>query len=498
VTGWRGALWAVLLLAASAVAAQEPDGTTELHRAVYAGDITATLKLLREGADVRAANNYGATAMSLAAVVGDTQMLQVLLAAGADPESPNDEGQTALMTVARTGNVASAKLLLRYGADLHAKEKWGGQNALMWAAAQQQPEMIRFLLSRGAKVNERAIVRDWQRRVTAEGRPKDLNRGGLTPLLYAAREGCIACVRELLAGKADLNLADPDGTTPLILALMNLHWDTARYLVEAGADVNLWDFYGQTPLYLAVDLNTLPTGRRVDLPSLDRTSGIEMIGLLLDKGANPNAQLKLRPKYRNVVNDRYMDPMIVWGTTPLLRAAKAGDAPAVKLLLAHGALANLANSQGVTPLMAAVGDGHIHDPTRGRFRTEEDALECYDLLRAAGADVNAQTPLGYADADLKVLTPANRTALHAAASRGWNEVVKRLVADGAHLDVADSNGLTAIDYAMGRFPKLFNAKQPEIYADTVKLLRQLGATRENPTATFAPGTTPRITAIVPE
>src|SRR5690606_28608244 len=99
---------------------------------------------------------------------------------------------------------------------------WGGQTALMWAAAQGHPAMIRLLIKHGADVNARATVRDWQRRVTAEGRPKDMNRGGFTPLLYAAREGCVECARELLRGGADINLPDPDGVTPLILALLNI------------------------------------------------------------------------------------------------------------------------------------------------------------------------------------------------------------------------------------------------------------------------------------
>ena len=483
---------------AAAALPVEADGTTALHRAVYAGDAAAVAQLLHEGADVRAANRFGATAMQLAATVGDLQILALLLKAGADADSPNAEGQTALMAVARTGNVEAAKLLLRHGAHVNAHENWGGQSALMWAAAQSQPQMLQLLLAHGARVNERAVVRDWQRRVTAEGRPKDMNRGGLTPLLFAAREGCVACVTVLRKAGADVNLPDPDGETPLIMALLNVHWDTARTLLDEGADLNQWDRYGQTPLYVAVDLNTLPTGRRVELPALDRATGLDLVQRLLEQGANPNAQLKLRPKYRNIPNDRYMDPMIVWGTTPLLRAAKAGDVPVVNLLLAHGALADLANSQGVTPLMAAVGDGHIHDPTRGRFRTEEDALACYALLRAAGANPDARTTLGYADADLKIITPANRTPLHAAASRGWNRVVERLVADGAQLDVADSNGLTAIDYALGRFPKEFNAKQPERYPATVALLQQLGARKENPAASFPPSSTPRITAVVPQ
>ncbi|MEO8313259.1 MAG: ankyrin repeat domain-containing protein [Pseudomonadota bacterium] len=480
------------------VHAAEPQATAALLGAVYSGNVQQVQQLIAAGADVHAPNQFGATPLSVAAVAADPAMLRVLLKAGADADSTNSEGETALMVVARTGNVESAKLLLKAGANLQARESWGGQTALMWAAAQGQPEMIRYLLLRGAHVDEHSMIRDWQRRVTAEGRPKDLYRGGLTPLLFSVREGCIECARVLLDGGADINLTDPDGTTPLVMALLNLKWDAAKYLMERGADINYWDVYGQTPLYVAIDMNTLPVGRRVELPSVDRTQGIEIIRLLLDQGANPNAQLKLRPRYRNIPNDRYRDPMIVWGTTPLLRAAKAGDVPVVQLLLQHGALPDLANSMGVTPLMAAAGDGHIHDPTRGRYRTEDDALQIYDLLHAAGVDVNARTILGYADADLKIRTPANRTALHAAASRGWNRLVKRLLDDGAQVDVLDSNGLSAIDYAMGRFPKEFNANQPETYPQTVELLRAAGATRENPAARFAPASTPRIQAIVPE
>ena len=137
----------------------------------------------------------------------------------------------------------------------------------------------------GARVDERSTTRDWQRRVTAEGRPKDMYRGGLTPLLFSVREGCIECARVLLDGGADINLTDPDGTTPLVMALLNVKWDTAKYLIGRGADINYWDVYGQTPLYVAIDMNTLPVGRRVELPSSDRTEGIEVIRLLLEKGA---------------------------------------------------------------------------------------------------------------------------------------------------------------------------------------------------------------------
>jgi ankyrin repeat protein len=468
------------------VRARDVDGTTALHWAAHRSDTELARLLIAAGADVRAVNDYGATPMSVAAENGDAVMLDLLLRAGADVESANPEGQTALMAVARTGNIEAARILLRHGADPNARERWDGQTALMWAAAQSQPRMVRFLLDHGAKVDLRATSRDWQRRVTAEGRPKDLEHGGFTALLYAAREGCVACARELVRSKADINLADPDGVTPLILALMNIHWDLARYLIEAGADVNQWDFYGRTPLYAAVDMNTLPKGRHVDLPSLDDTTGLQVIQMLLDRGANPNAQLKLRVPHRQIPYDRYTEPLLNIGATPLLRAAKAGDIPVVKLLLDHGALPDLANFNGDTPLMAAVGKGWINAPTRGAFYTEEQALQVYALLRAAGANVNARTHF-------------NETPLHSAALRGWNEIVKRLVADGAELDAADRNGLTPLDFAMGRIPKAFNALQAEPKLETVALLKSLGAHVEHPNLPPWPAaSTPHITAWLPE
>jgi ankyrin repeat protein len=249
--------------------------------------------------------------------------------------------------------------------------------------------------------------------------------------------------------------------------------------------VNLWDFYGQTPLYAAVDMNTLPIGRRVELPSADPVTGLEVITLLLDKGANPNAQLKLRIPHRQVAYDRYTEPMLNIGATPLLRAAKAGDLPVVKLLLARGALPDLATMNGDTPLMAAVGKGWINAPTRGATYTEDQALQVYALLRAAGANVRARTNF-------------NETPLHSAALRGWHRVIRQLVADGAELDAEDRNGLTPIDFAMVRIPKGFNEVHPQPREDTAALLRTLGARVEHPDlAPWPPAGTPRITARVP-
>ena len=482
-SGDRAAAETLLRAGANAREA-DADGTTALHWAAHFGDVELTKALLKGGADARAVNQYGSTPMSNAAEIGAADVLDALLKAGADVESPNAEGQTALMAVARTGKADAARVLLKHRANPNATEQWGGQTALMWAAAQSQAEMIAVLIKGGAKVDTRAAIHDWQRRVTAEGRPKDMNRGGFTALLYAARESCIPCAKELLAHGADINLGDPDGVTPLIIALSNIHWDMGRFLMERGADVNLWDFYGQTPLYAAVDMNTLPKGRRVELPAVDQTTGLEVITMLLERGANANAQLKLRLPWRQVPYDRYTEPLLNIGVTPLIRAAKAGDIPVIKLLLAHGALANLPNFNGDTPLMAACAKGWINSPSRGANYTEDQALEVYGLLRAAGADVNARTHF-------------NETALHSAALRGWNQIVKKLIADGAELDVKDGNGLTAIDFAMGRIPKGFNERNPEVRTETVALLKASGAKVESPDAKFPAALTPHIRAWLP-
>jgi ankyrin repeat protein len=441
--------------------AREADGTTPLHYAAHMADAPLIMALLKAKADPNARNEFGSLPLAEAATTGNAEAIRLLLKAGADVESPNPEGQTALMVVARAGKVDAAKLLIKAGANVNASERWAGQTALMWAAAQGQAEMIRVLVKAGADVNARGATREWARRVTSEPRPKGMNRGGFTPLLYTAREGCIECARELLKGGADINRADPDQTTPLVLALMNLHFDYASFLIKAGADVNRWDLYGQTPLYVAIDMNTLPRGGRPDLPSEDFTTGLQVAEQLLAAGANPDIQLKLRPPYRNYVFDRGGDQVLSTGATALVRAAKGGDVEAVRLLLKHKASVSLPTEEGVTPLMAAAGTGHGANPTRGRYKTDAEAAQCVSLLVDAGAEVNAADPR------------QRRTALHAAAAHGWAATVKTLADRGADLELADSRGLRAIDHAAGRAERGFLEPEKAPSNETITLLREL-------------------------
>jgi uncharacterized protein len=438
------------------------DGTSALHWAVYHDDVKLVERLLALGADPNARNDYGATPLSVAAVFGDAVVVRKLLEARADVESPNADGQTALMIVARTSNLEAARLLLRHGADANAHERWRGQTALMWAAAEGQPEMVRLLIQYHADVNARSKLTNFQRQVSAEPRMQARPSGGFTPLLYAARKGCLACAKYLLAGGADLNLSDPDGVTALLLATLNLNFDVAAFLVQHGADVNKWDFWGRSPLYAVVDMNTLPVGGRADRPPSGATTGVQLIRMLLDAGANPNLQLKLFPPYRSLRDDRGADGLLTVGTTPLLRAAKAGDVEAMRLLLARGANPGLPNMRGISPLMAAAGIGSTTIDTRGRYKTEAQAVVAVEQLLDHGADVNQRDNNG-------------QTALFGAAAWGWNDVVRALAARDADVRIKDVRGRTAADIAAGNDGGASGRSSTAAHPETAALLRKLMA-----------------------
>ena len=451
------------------VNAADPDGTTPLHWAVQKDDADLVDRLIKAGANVRAKNDYGSTPMTEAAINGNVAILEKLLKAGADVESPNADGQTALMVVARTSNVDAAKLLLSRGANVNSVEKWREQTALMWAAAENQPAMVKVLVEHGANVNARSKVNNWERQVTAEARAIARPSGGLTPLLYAARQGCLECTKILAEHAADLDLGDPDNVSPLLLATLNGRFDVSAYLISKGANVNKWDWWGQSPLYAAVDMNTIPHGGRPDRPSLDETTSFQVIEMLLAKEANPNLQLKLLPPYRSLGADRGVDSMLTIGTTPLLRAAKAMDAGAIEILLKHGANPNLPNVRGMTPIVAAAGVGSVDADTRGWFTTEdvqERSIASIELLLKAGCDVNAIDP------------QRGQTLLHGAAFWGWNDVVKYLVDHGAKLDAKDSRGFMPIDSALGKAGGNSRGGQRiDVHQDTADLLKKLMAAK---------------------
>lgn len=469
--------------AGEAATSASSDGTTALHWAAYHDDVELARRLLEAGADVVAVNAFGSTPLGEAATLANPAMLEMLLDAGANVDAPGADGQTPLMVVVRTGRVDAARLLLEAGADVNARERWREQTALMWVAAQRHPDMVALLIEHGAELDARSKVNDWPRQVSGEPRRMYRPFGGLTPLMFAARAGCADCARHLVEAGADIDLSDPKGVTPLFLAVDNFHFDTANYLVEAGANPNTWDWWGRTPLYSAVDLNTMPHGGRPDRRSLDATTSLEIIERLLEAGANPNVQLKLYAPWRHIGDDRGCDSMLTTGATPLLRAAKTFDADAIRVLIEHGAGLEIPNEGGITPVMAAAGFGSVECDPRGYGPgiphylapdVEEKSIEALALLLDAGADIDARTSSPLAGA-----RSAGRTALFGAAFWGWNDVVRYLVERGARIDVAEAQGLTPVDSALGRAGGHGRGSTIEVFEDTAELLETLCAERDD-------------------
>src|SRR5262245_8179675 len=400
----------------------EADGTTALHWAVRNDDAKLVDQLIRAGANAKVENRYGVTPIALACENGSAPVVERLLKAGVSANTTGPLGETALHVCARTGKPDAVRVLLAGGARVDTIENWRGQTPLMWAAAEGNVDAMKILIEAGADVNARSSIIVWERQRSEEPRDKWLPPGGLTPLLFAARDGKVASARVLLDAGADINIVDPDRHTSLILALSNGQFDVAGLLIERGADVNMEDKVGQTALYAAVDAHTAPASNRPAPRETDDTlSSLDVIKMLLAKGARVDAALRAQLPYRTKL-DRGGDGVLGNGTTPLIRAAKSADVPVIKLLLEKGANAKAATRNGVTAVMMAANVSRAEADMTGRNKTEKDIIEAIRLLVAAGASVNgAETQNG-------------RTALHGAAMWGLTDVVKFLKESGADLN----------------------------------------------------------------
>lgn len=439
----------------------EADGMTALHYAVLNASEELVTALLQAGADASAITRYGVSPLYLAAQNGNAAIMSRLLQAGADPNQEYREGERVLMTAARTGNVATVEALLKAGAQVDAREDWHGQTALMWAMAQRHPALVEVLSSHGADVNARSNVEEWERQITQEPREKWLPPGGMTPLHFAAREGCTNCIAPLLRQGADIDATTPKGLTALLLAIINGHYDTAWQLVEAGANVNLNDDTNRSPLYAAVDFNSMPESNR---PSPDvyvnTHDSLALIELLLQHGAAVNVQLSQMAPYRLKL-DRGNDTMLGAGTTPFLRAAKSADLAAMALLLRYGADATLATSAGIDPLMAAANLGTRESDATGRYKTQEQIIAAIELCQRQGLNVDARAKDG-------------RSALFGAATFGFTDVVRYLAGQGAQVHYQDSRGLSPLDAAMGKAGGFgFSGSDGVFWKDTVAFLQSL-------------------------
>ncbi|MEO8679542.1 MAG: ankyrin repeat domain-containing protein [Vicinamibacterales bacterium] len=542
-----------LLKQAVDVNAAQGDGMTALHWAAMNGDTELAQMLLFAGANVRATTRIGAyTPLFLASQQGHGPIVAALIKAGSEVKAVNGNGTTALMVAAASGEVDAVKALVDGGADVNAKDPVRGQTPLMYAAAANRAGVIEFLASHGADVRLSSKVIDLAN-LTREGlgfggnpqivpsaaapgapgapaaaaagpggpgrppgapgapggpggrgggagqkpgidRNYQLNeliskQGGLTPLLFAVRQGYTESVGALLKAGADVNqVCAGDKTSPLMMAVVNGHFDLAQTLLDQGANPNLASDNGATPLYAALNVEWAPKALypQPQAHRQQKLSYLDLMKNLIAKGADPNARLNKKVWYSGYSFD--LSGVDEIGASVFWRAAYASDIAAMRLLVAAGADPNVPTIKpagrprfgdmledrqvrdvsglpevpiggpSVTPLQAAAGVGYGEGfaANSHRFAPTGMLAAVKYLVEELGADVNAADHQG-------------NTALHHAAARGDNDMILYLVSKGADVKAVDREGHTTADMANGAVQRV----QP--YPETIALLEKLGS-----------------------
>jgi ankyrin repeat protein len=451
-------LAAVQQLIASGTDVNQPaaDGATAMLWAAYNSDVDMVKALAAAHADANAANKYGVTPLLQACRTGDTAVVQALLDAGANVELAHPEGETPLMAAAQSGKLDAVRLLLARGANPNSQESFQQQTALMWAAAEGHADVVDALLMAGADPNLQAHIN-----LLTDRKNADYPSGGFTALMWAARNGYESIVRRLVAAGADLNMRNGDGATAMMITIVNDRFDLAATLVDLGADVN------DGSLYHAVEMRDATTdwyardGSKLRNNFANQRTALDLIALLLDKGADPNKPFVGQMHSASMCCDSFAN------ASPFFRAAVAADVEALKLLIAHGAdlewtPTNAKNggpganaNVGKTPLLAAInggkgvplsaGPGYTRaGPPPFREASNRTPADAARLLIASGANVNAVGPDG-ATALMKAVDLRNLETLHA------------LIDGGADLKAKNKDGLTALDLAVKLKPDDPNA-----------------------------------------
>ena len=475
----------------------QADGSTAIQWAAYRNDPAIADLLIAAKADVTQANRNGVTPMRLAATNGSAPMIGKLLAAGANANETAPNGETPLMYASRNGNPEAVKVLIDAKADVNAKEKLRGTTPLMWAAAEAHPEAMKLLIAGGADIaatsnndtkgNRAYLAPSIAQRAKSDqgagglrgkngggnnkggnnkgggfnkgkakggdadadgggedddvvaqadaqaadfsfGRTRDQDGGALTALVYAARQNCLECARALLDAGANVNQTTHYGWTPLLTATQNRNYKLAAFLLERGADPNLKNNGGWSALYLATDNRNIEKGD-YPTPRADMDH-MEYIKLLVAKGADVNVRIcgvnstpeGCRGDSTETRTNFTMQWLVEEGATPFLRASQSSDVELMKFLLEKGADPKIFTQNKVTPLAVASGIAWVEGVTYEH--SPEANVEAVKMLLALGLDPNVQDNDG-------------RAALHGAAHKGRNEVVKVLVDGGAKLDLRD-------------------------------------------------------------
>jgi ankyrin repeat protein len=431
----------------------QPDGTRPIHWAVYKVDYELIDALIAKKATVDVVNEFGSTPLAEAVKLADARMVKRLLDAGAAVGRADENGQTALMLAIKTGELPVVEMLANAGANVNAAETLQRQTPLMWAvtASKNAAGMTKLLLSKGADVKARALYTDWPNQLSSEPRAQYRPVGGLTALLYAARNGCSACVEALIGAGADVNVPTPEGVTPLMISLDNDHNDVATLLLDRGANPHVADWWGRTALWMVVDrkeaLSSGRGGRGGAVPPAPApgpaVSHMAIINRLLAADVDVNAELNMHRPSRGGNSGRFADRQLGTGCTALYRAAEAGDIDVIRALLAKGANPNI-NGMGFTPFLVAAGV----TPGAGAGGSAPSTT-LLDLMIQHGANVNAQVT-GTRTYSMRVSynpppSKEGMSALHGAVQAGRTDLIRYLLEKGAVSELVDANGKKPID-----------------------------------------------------
>jgi ankyrin repeat protein len=504
------------------VNAPQGDGVTALHWAARHGDAALAAALLAAGANARAVTALASyTPLHLAAERGAAAVVAALLRAGSPVDARTNTGATPLMLAAAAGDSQAVTALIEAGADVNARESDRWQTPLIFAAANNRLAAVTTLLAHGADPNAAtkltdlsALSRNGQNpdgrnlAVTMERsrRPAPLRplvpgverqhmfneqvayQGGLTPLLYAVRQGYVEIATALLDAGVPVNQRKGgDRASALLVATVNGQFDLASLLLDRGADPNLVAENGVGPLYAAINLTWAP---RAGYPQPrahadQKLSYLEYMKRLLEAGADPNQRITKKVWYSNFNFDQ--SGVDEAGATPFWRAAYGADVDAMKLLVEYGADPSMptikpaerpetgdagrresrdisglppvpTGGPGVPPLLAAAGVGYGEGFAGNSHRHAPGGMlaAVKYLVEELGADVNARDHDG-------------NTAIHHAASRGDTEMIRYLVSKGADPKAVNREGQTTVDMANGPVQRV----QP--WPDTIHYLESLGA-----------------------
>jgi ankyrin repeat protein len=434
----------------------QPDGTRPIHWAVYKVDYELIDALIARKVTVDVVNEFGATPLAEAVKLADARMVKTLLAAGGGVDRADESGQTPLMLAIKTGELPVVEMLVKAGANVNAVEELQRQTPLMWAvtASKHAAEMTTLLLAKGANVKARALYTDWPNQLSSEPRAQYRPVGGLTALLYAARNGCSDCVRALIGAGADVNVPTPEGVTPLMISLDNDHNDVATLLLDRGANPHVADWWGRTALWIVIDRKeSLAGGRggrgaaatpRGPGPTVSHT---DIMNRLLAADVDVNAELNMHRPSRGGNSGRFADRQLGTGCTALYRATEGRDVEVIQSLLAKGANPNI-NGMGFTPFLVAAG---VTPGAGGGGATPSTtpSTTVLDLMIQHGANVNAQVT-GTRSYSMRVSynPPPNKegtSALHGAVQAGRTDLVRYLLDKGAKPELVDANGKKPID-----------------------------------------------------